>query len=77
MFLPAPLHAITINARSRFRTEYACARLVASLVVHVFDVESVDVTREVAQYGQEDVDEEVGAAACDEEDADGGNCGGC
>ena len=30
--------------------------------------------REITEYGEEDVDEEVCAAACDEEDADGGDC---
>jgi hypothetical protein len=44
------------------------------LTIHVFNVEGVDVAWEVAENRQSDVDEEVGAAACDAVDADGWNC---
>jgi len=45
--------------------------LLLSVVVLVFDVESVNVSREVAENRERDVDEEIRAAALDEEDADG------
>jgi len=45
------------------------ARL-AVLVLDVHQVEGVDVAGEVTQTGQQDVDEEVGAAACHDRDCD-------
>jgi hypothetical protein len=41
------------------------------VVVDVLDVEGVDVAGEVPQKSEADVDEEVGAAACDAVDAYG------
>jgi hypothetical protein len=68
------LHLLTIHARRRLRVQYARAHLVAPLHVHILDVEGVDVAGEVAQKREQNVDEQVGAAAGDEEDTDGWDC---
>lgn len=39
------------------------------------DIEGVYMSGEVPEEGEADVDQEVGAAAGNEEDADGGDCG--
>ena len=44
----------------------------SSIKVDVFDIERVDVAWDVTKERQADVDEEVGAAASDHEDANGG-----
>ena len=72
--LSAPLHILTIHAGRPFLHQPAHFRLAASLEVDILEVEGVDVAGEVAEDGQADVDEEVGAAAGDEEDADGWDC---
>jgi hypothetical protein len=41
-----------------------------SLVVDVFKVEGVDVTGDVSQQGEEDVDTQIKATARDQEDAE-------
>lgn len=69
--LPHTLHLLAIHARRRPRVHDPRAHLVPSLEVYVFDVEGVDVAWEVAQECEQQVDEEVGAAAGDEEDAEG------
>lgn len=69
------LHFLTVNTRRRARIVDTSAYLVASLYVHIFDVESVDVAGEVAQDREEQVDKEVGAASCYEEDSNRWNCG--
>jgi hypothetical protein len=43
--------------------------------INVFDVECVDVARDIAEEGQANVDEEIGAAPCDHEDANGRDLG--
>jgi hypothetical protein len=44
---------------------------ILALVEDIFEVEGVDVAREETEDGEADVNEEVGAAACDEEDTEG------
>jgi hypothetical protein len=68
------LHFLAVHAGRRTRIVDASAYLVASLDVHIFDVESVDVAREVAQDREEQINEEVGAASCYKEDSEGWNC---
>jgi hypothetical protein len=46
------------------------AQSLSLLDLDILDVEGVDVSGQVAEEGQADVDEEVGAAAADEEDAE-------
>jgi hypothetical protein len=43
----SPLHSTRVHAGSRLRAVDASARLVSLLVVHVLDVESVDMAREI------------------------------
>lgn len=64
------LHSIGVNAASWRGVVDPSAGLVATLEVHVLDVEGVDVAWEVSEEGEEDVDEEVGSTACNEGDAD-------
>ena len=73
---PAVLHFFAVHTRRRLRIEYACARLVAALHVDVFDVEGVDMAGDKGQHREADVDEEVGAAAGDEEDTNRWHWGG-
>lgn len=72
--LPAALHVVAVHARRGLRDDESLPRSgLLAAVVHVLDVEGVDVARQEAEEGQADVDEQVCAEACDEEDADGWN----
>jgi hypothetical protein len=68
--MPSILHFLTVHARRRTRIVYPRTHLVSTLYVHILDVKGVDVAGEVAEEREEDVDEQVGAAAGDEEDAE-------
>lgn len=61
--MPAIQHLLAVNTRRGLRVVDARADLIAPLDVHVFDVEGVDVAWEIAQDRQQDVDQEIGAAA--------------
>jgi len=61
------LNVLAVDAWSALGGQAAHAALIATLKVNVFEVEGVDVAREVAEDGQANVDEEVGATACDHE----------
>lgn len=50
------------------------AVVLPTAVVDEQDVEGVDVAWEVSEDGEDDVDQEIGVAAGDEEDSDGGDC---
>ena len=71
MVQPAILHLLAVHARRGAGRDYAGPGVLTALEVDVFEVEGVYVTGEVAKDGESDIDEEVGAAACDEEDAEG------
>lgn len=49
----------------------AFSRTCPSVKVNIFEVEGVDVAGYVSEDRQADIDEEVGAAACDHEHANG------
>jgi len=71
--MPSPttaLDSVRIYARCPSGCELAQSTLLASIEIDVFDVEGVDVTRNVAEDGETDVDEQIGAATRDYEDAD-------
>lgn len=68
---PPGLNPVTVDPASPPLIQLAQAPLLATMEVHILEVERVDVPREVAQQREADVDEEVGAAARDQEDADG------
>lgn len=68
---PSILHLLTIHARRRLSIIDARPYLIPPLDVHVLEVKGVDVAGEVTEEREQDVDEEVDAAAGDEEDADG------
>lgn len=57
--LTSILHIIRVHARRWSSCESPLARLLATIVIHVLDVECVDMTRYVAQNGQADVDEQI------------------
>lgn len=57
--LTSSLHIIRVHARRWSSCESPLARLLATIVIHVLDVECVDMTRYVAQNGQADVDEQI------------------
>ena len=65
------LDAIAVHTSGGARVEDAHASLVAALEVDVFDVEGVDVTGQHAEEGEQEVDAQVGAAAGNEEYAEG------
>lgn len=59
------LHALAVDARGAL----VGATLLLATVVDINDVEGVDVAWYIAEEGEGDVDEDVGAAAGGEEDA--------
>jgi hypothetical protein len=63
------LHFLAVDAGRGTCIVDSGAHFVAALHVDVFDVEGVDVAGEKTEERKEQVDEEVGAAACYEEDA--------
>jgi hypothetical protein len=58
------LDSVGINARSMFASQLAMASSLSSIKVDVFDVECVNVARNITQQRQADVDTEVRAASC-------------
>jgi len=66
---PSMLNVIGVNTRRRIGCELAKSALLTAVEVNIFDVEGVDVTWNVAEDCEADIDEEVGAAACYHEDA--------
>ena len=48
--------------------------MVASVEVDVFEIECLQVSRQITENGKADVDEEIRAAATDHKDADGWAC---
>jgi hypothetical protein len=71
MMSPTIIHAIAENTWGRSGSIDASLCLILALVVDVFDVEGMDMAGEETEDCEADVDEEVGAAAGNEEDADG------
>ena len=57
--LSSSLHIIGVNAWCRSCRKATLAGLLSAVVVDVLQVESVDMTRNVAQKGQADVDEQI------------------
>jgi hypothetical protein len=72
--LSTRLHIIAKHSRRRSVVVEALGSLLLLVVVDVDDVKGVDVAGEVAEDGQGDVDEEVGAAACYDVNAYGRHC---
>jgi len=64
--LPTSLHPIRVDAGCRSWVVRAHACLISTLEVDVFDVKGVDVTWEVAQDRQTNINAEVYTAASDE-----------
>jgi len=77
--LSSSLNIVAVNARRRSAIVEALRSLFLLVVINVNHVESMHVAGQHAEDGEADVDEEVGAAACDDEDANGRDCrkGGC
>jgi len=67
------LHVVAVNARCASSDDAALSCLFLAIVVDVLDVEGVDVTRDVPQYRQADVDEEIHSTTSDSIDADRGD----
>lgn len=57
--LASRLYIIRVHARRWSSCKSPLARLLAAIVIHVLDVECVDMPRYVAQNGQADVDEQI------------------
>lgn len=66
--LSSALDILRVDARRTLLHNGAETRLIATVIVLVLQVEGVDVAWEVAETGEADVDEEVGAASGDQED---------
>ncbi len=64
------LHSIGINSGRLRIVVLATLDLLFAVIVDILDVESVDVAGKVSQERQSDVDEEIGAAACNAIHAD-------
>jgi len=67
------LHVVAVHAGGSRRRDTPLSRLLAAVIVDILDVEGMEVARDVTEYREADVDEEVGAAPGHEEDADGGD----
>lgn len=67
------LDILGVDSRGVLQHSVAETDLVAAVEVYVFKVERVDVAWEVAEAGEADVDEEVGAASGNEKDTDRGD----
>jgi hypothetical protein len=63
------LHPLAIHARRKSAIVYTRANLIAALDVYVFDVKRVHMAGEHSKKCEKDVDQEISAAAGDEEDA--------
>jgi hypothetical protein len=74
--LPPVLHLLAIHPRRRFRIIDPRPHLIPPLDIYILDVKGVNVSWEITQACKQDVDEKVGAAAGDKEDANGWDCGG-
>jgi hypothetical protein len=64
--LSTSLHPLRVDAWRRFRVVHAHAGLVSTFVVDVLDVEGVDMTREIAQERQTNINAEVYTTSSDE-----------
>lgn len=64
------LYPVAIHSLRRSRGRRSDARLLEALVMDVLDIEGVDVAGNIAQDGEQDVDTQVRAAACNAPDAD-------
>lgn len=71
-----PLHILTKHPRRPPSPRLLQIIPIAALIVDELEIEGVDVARKIAETGQEDVDQQIDAAAGDEEDADRGDYGG-
>lgn len=67
------LHLLAVYSWCRSSVVDPCADFVAALDVHVLNVEGVDMAGKVTQDSEQDVDEQIDSAACDEEDTDWGD----
>ena len=72
-FASTTLYFRRVDAASVLRESATCADNISAVVVLVFDIERVNVAREVAEYSQEDVDEEISSATSNHEDSNRGN----
>lgn len=63
------LDIVGIDAWYRIGCELAKSALLAAVEVDIFDVEGMNVTWNVAEECEANVDKKVGTAACDHEDA--------
>ena len=68
---PTGLNVIRIDARGALGGKLAQASLLPAIEIDILKVEGVDVTWDVAETCEADVDQEVGAAAGDHVNADG------
>lgn len=66
----AALDAVAVDAGRTRCGEAALACLLPAVIVDVFEIEGVDVARDVAQNGQANVDQEISTTARDDVDAD-------
>lgn len=72
--MPTTLYTIRVHAGRSLAGQLAMSGAIAAVKVDIFDVEGVDVARNISEEGQRDVDEQVGAAAGHHEHADGRDC---
>jgi hypothetical protein len=72
--LASSLNVIAVDARRRSALVEALRGLFLSVIIDILDVEGMHVARKYAEEAEADVDEEVGAAACDEINTDRRDC---
>lgn len=57
--MSAALHVVAVNTRRATSNDTALPRLLLAVVVYVFEVKCVDVTGDVSQNRQTDIDEKI------------------
>lgn len=65
MFVAAGLDSLAVDAWSSRRGETALSGLLFTIIVDILDIERVNMSREIAEDSEADIDKEVGSAARD------------
>jgi hypothetical protein len=74
--MPSILNSVAVDARSVLSSQLTMSCAVASIEIDVFNVKCVNVSGNVAEKGQADVDAQIGAASGDHCHTDGRDCHG-
>lgn len=62
--LAAALDSLAVNTRSWLGCKATCSGLLSTVIVDIFEVERVEVTRNVAKDGEADIDKHISTTSC-------------